>query len=68
MPKMKLKVVMDNDIFQTDEDCGPELARILRDCANRVENKPRRAIVSHVNMTVHDVNGNPVGKFQVVGE
>lgn len=52
-----------NEAFDSDEKCGEEIARILRDLARRVENKNRRAI-SRSDMPILDANGNTCGQFQ----
>lgn len=56
--RFSLTVDMGNAAF--DEAPSPELARILRDVATRVEDGEREG-------AVRDVNGNKVGTFKVVG-
>jgi hypothetical protein len=53
-----IKVKMDNAAF---EEPAAELARILRDIAERIEGGEVMAF------TLFDVNGNNVGVFQVKG-
>lgn len=53
-----IKVKMDNAAF---DEPGAELARILRDIAERIESGEVMAF------TLFDVNGNAVGSFQVKG-
>jgi hypothetical protein len=53
-----IKIKMDNAAF--DEPAG-ELARILRDIAERIEQGEIMAF------NLRDVNGNNVGTFQVKG-
>ena len=59
--KVHIEVRCDNDAFgESDDDKGHELARILRDLADRVErygpNGPER---------IRDANGNQVGSMVV---
>lgn len=61
---LRVNISTENEAFDSDEKCGTELARILRDLAGRVENKNRRAI-GRSDMPILDVNGNRCGYFTV---
>jgi len=57
-----LKVDCDNAAFE--DDPAPELARILREVADGIESgEPRFAGWQGWFQTIHDVNGNDVGRF-----
>jgi hypothetical protein len=58
----KLSINMENDAFA--ENPGEEVARILRDVANRVEGHPHFS-KGH-SQPLRDANGNTVGNFDVV--
>lgn len=58
--KATIKIVMDNAAFE--DSGGTELARILRDLADKSENSCLDAIK---NSGVYDINGNKVGTFKV---
>lgn len=60
MSTFKLTIELDNSAFDGD-DCGPELARILRDMADKVEDLPRRELGDY-GSPPRDVNGNRVGQ------
>lgn len=53
----RLYIRTDNDAFA--DDPRPEIARILRDIANRVESGDDY----HHYRTIFDINGNDVGRF-----
>ncbi len=53
-----VEVKMDNDAFS---EPAIELARILRDIADRIEGGEVMAF------SLRDANGNTVGKFKVIG-
>ena len=53
----RLQVRTDSAAFE--DDPAPELARILRDVAGRIE---AGQDIGHY-LTIHDVNGNPVGQY-----
>lgn len=59
MAKFKLEIVTDNAAFE--EGPATELARILRDLANRVEQD------GEFDGVVRDINGNVVGKHSLTG-
>lgn len=58
MSAFTLKVYTDNAAFADDPD--GEVARILRDVADRVEG-------GQEDGAVRDINGNTVGSFRTVG-
>jgi hypothetical protein len=55
-----LKIETDNYAF--DDDPRPEVARILREVADRVEH----GIIATGYRNVRDINGNVVGRFRLV--
>lgn len=55
---MKIHIRTTNDAFQPEK--GPELARILRELASRVERDGQPA--RREEWPVYDINGNRVGK------
>lgn len=57
MDAFRLNVHTDNAAFA--DDPGPELVRILRAVADRIEAEG----VPTLYETIHDVNGNDVGRF-----
>lgn len=57
--EFKLEMDCNNDAFA--EDLEVELARILRDVANKVR-------AGHGNGPVRDSNGNKVGSFEIIVE
>jgi hypothetical protein len=60
--KFRLSVEMDNDAFgQNDWTNGQELARLLREVADRVAAEVRSG-------TARDSNGNSVGAWSIVGK
>ena len=63
--RFKLNLTCDNDAFEpTDAECDGEVARILRELADRVERGELDLPVGmRVNTKVlHDINGNDVGR------
>lgn len=58
-----LKIACENDAFAGDAPA--EIARILRDVADRVE---RGAADTGMHRNVHDANGNVVGTFALKGD
>jgi len=62
--KATIEINLDNDIFQLGG--GLELARLLRNLADDVENNNACNLGSYI--AIIDVNGNKVGEFEVVGE
>lgn len=54
--KFTLKLDLDNDAFYPDP--VPEVARILRQTAESVEDG-----VTYKSQTLYDVNGNDVGRY-----
>lgn len=59
----KLTIHTDNDAFAEGE-LTIELARILRDLADRVE----EGEVGRKSVTVYDINGNDVGRAKLTQE
>ncbi len=57
MPRFTLTIDCDNAAFE--EQPAQELARILRDVAARIERGTDCG-------TVHDINGNTVGRFDMM--
>lgn len=57
--KAEIKVKMDNEAFVGSDNLGPELARILRHLADKVEDNPH--LSPGYSLPVFDVNGNDVG-------
>ena len=57
--KAEIRVKMDNDAFVGSDNAGPELARILRHLADKVEDNPH--LGPGYSLPVFDVNGNDVG-------
>ncbi len=60
--KLKLEIVADNAAFE--EALGFELARILREAANRLE-LAVWDVPGPIGMVLRDVNGNTVGQLTV---
>lgn len=61
-----LRIELGNAAFGDDEhspETSAEIARILRDCAERVERQTPRDMGRFQNL--RDVNGNPVGQYAV---
>ena len=58
MKKFTLSIAMDNAAFDDGDNGGQELARILRDIAERVEQ-------GHDFVQAWDANGNKVGEGEV---
>jgi|TARA_Y100000310_G_scaffold150484_1_gene149931 hypothetical protein len=56
--KAKIEIELDNDAFQPS--AGPELARILRNLANDLDEYPDAC-----EIVVADINGNSVGYFEI---
>ncbi len=59
--KAQITIAMDNSAF---EDMGIELARILRNIANEVENKGEESL-AYSGWNLRDVNGNTVGHIKI---
>lgn len=59
--KATIKVQMDNAAFE-GEQSGPELARILRKIATRVEDG---SVCVGDDFPLFDLNGNRVGEYKV---
>jgi len=59
----KITIHMDNAAF---ENPGLELAQILRDLANKVENSDFADEYDR-NLSLRDMNGNTVGQLKVTG-
>ena len=59
-----LRIEMLNDAFK-ENNGATELARILRECASRIE---MHSGIEDLDMCIFDINGNKVGKMYVVGE
>lgn len=55
--KAKIEITMNNAAFE--DQPATELARILRECAVYSEE-------GATEMTLRDINGNKVGKFEVI--
>lgn len=60
--KLKVEINLDNAAFEPD--AGTEAARLLRQLANDIDGN-RLAVAGSVK-SLRDVNGNAVGKAQVV--
>ena len=58
--KLTIKITMENDSF-ADGNAGPETARILRDVADRLEN---RNLDGGCRFPLSDNNGNKVGEVK----
>jgi hypothetical protein len=56
-----LRIKMDNAAFEDDPG---ELARILRDLADKVEN----GVTDGDQFVARDINGNKVGSLEIVAE
>ena len=64
--KAEITVEMDNAAFgDASVDSGVELARILRDLADRIDGVDHVWFVEHAPLRVRDVNGNVVGSLKV---
>jgi hypothetical protein len=58
----RLFIVTENDAFDGTnrrEACPREIARILRECADRIESDG----VGSLSETIRDINGNDVGRY-----
>jgi hypothetical protein len=62
-PEFELIIKIDNDAFKPDP--VPEVARILRGLADKLEQTPG-ALVMGTRERVFDVNGNRIGFFDVI--
>lgn len=58
--KMKLEIRCGNAAFAGD-DCGAELARILRKLADRIEGQSADSLANDPGVNLFDINGNKVG-------
>lgn len=58
----KIEIRMDNAAFD-GEDCGRELARILRAAAEKVDFAAAHDFPD--SLALHDYNGNRVGRLEV---
>jgi hypothetical protein len=58
----KLSFSVENDAFQNG-NLHSEIARILRELANKVEGNPTDSIYWYQN--IHDTNGNTIGTYAV---
>lgn len=67
MPKIdSVKIEFDTDNAAFEDDARPEISRILRELANKVDEADFFELIS-----VHriwDVNGNMIGHFEVDGD
>lgn len=64
-----LRISLGNDAFGADEnspDASAEIARILRECADKVERQTPRDMCRFQNL--RDANGNTVGQYAVKPE
>jgi len=52
------------DDYPTESSAAPELARILREVADRIEGGDMFGMYR----TIHDMNGNDVGRFALKSE
>ena len=59
MSKLTITMRLDDDAFAGD-NCGPEVARILRGMAKRIEQTSRDDLEGH-SYNPQDINGNLVG-------
>ncbi len=57
-----LMIQMDNAAFQDDDNARIELARILRNLADRIEKQDSLIYLAR------DINGNHVGQLAIQGE
>jgi len=55
--KAKIEINLDNDAFQPS--AGPELARVLHNLADDLEDWPDADVI-----IIKDVNGNSVGRYE----
>ena len=63
--KFQLNLTCDNDAFEpTDAECDAEVARILRELADKVEAGELCLPIGMrtFNQTLYDLNGNDVGR------
>lgn len=60
MSTATLNLKLDNAAFE-GEALGPELARVLRDLADRVCARPREYLNGIDGIRARDINGNSVG-------
>jgi len=58
--KFKLEIQCDNAVFE--DQCGDEVARILKRAADQIEGG-KRIVLGGFTMPLRDVYGNTVGKF-----
>lgn len=67
---MKITIVIDADNAAFEgTTCGPEVARILRKLADKVDTWPRSAFaVEPPRIPIRDINGNLVGSLTTEGE
>lgn len=56
-----LEIEVSNAAFE--DDCGAEIARILRDVADRIEGMIRYDAKGRYIASIRDLNGNTVGKW-----
>lgn len=63
--RLKIDIDMVNLAFE-GEDCGPEVARILRALADRCEDWSYSRFVNEAMVKLYDFNGNNVGKAEIV--
>ena len=63
MDIVKLEICIDNAAFHDNGSQHHEVARILRDLAQKIDNYP---MVD--DAILHDINGNKVGEYQTVYE
>lgn len=66
--KARIEIDMDNDAFVNnggEPDAGPELARILRELADSIEDLSLNTDPENYFRELHDAYGNKVGTFKV---
>lgn len=61
---IRIEIKTDNAAFD-GESCGPELARILRDLAGRIEEYRAEEFQQGDGWRALDSNGNVVGRMEV---
>ena len=66
MATFTVKIDCDNSAFDFENEGEPyELARILREIANKIERQNPDSLSAFA--TIHDANGNDVGRYALKG-
>lgn len=63
--EITISIRCDNEAFE-GENCGSEVARILRKLADAIDYDHREGVAAIGNAPLMDVNGNTVGKVTVL--